>query len=130
MSSGAEMKPRFAEEAKVLRALAHPARLAILEHLRYQPACVCHLTAALDRPQAYVSQQLAILRDAGLIEGQRSGGFIFYRLRDYGVLGMIELARRSLGRPPGTAPAAVERLEGCACPRCSGEVVLMKGAAG
>jgi DNA-binding transcriptional ArsR family regulator len=124
------MKPRFAQEAKVLRALAHPARLAVLENLRHRPACVCHLTAALGRPQAYVSQQLAILRDAGLIEGQRSGGFIYYKLRDYGVLGMVDLASRFLGRAPGTAPAAVERLEGCECPRCSRDVVLMKGAAG
>lgn len=124
------MKPRFAQEAKVLRALAHPVRLAILEDLRHQPACVCHLTAALGRPQAYVSQQLAILRDAGLIEGQRSGAFVYYNLRDYSVLGMVDLVSRFLGRAPYTASVAVGRLEGCECPRCSRDVALTKGAAG
>jgi ArsR family transcriptional regulator len=124
------MNAQFVREAEVLRALAHPARLAILENLRHRPACVCHLTAALGRPQAYVSQQLAILRDAGLIEGERSGGFIYYKLRDYGVLGMIDLASRLLGRAPGSRSSAAARISGCECPRCSGDAALVKGGAG
>ncbi len=124
------MPLRFAREAEVLRALAHPARLEILEHLRLQPACVCHLTRALGRPQAYVSQQLAILRDAGLVEGMREGAFIYYRLRDYGVLGMIDFASRSLGRAPGAPTVPAGRLEGCECPRCAEAGALAKGSAG
>lgn len=122
------MKPRFVREARVLRALSHPPRLAILESLRHQPACVCHLTAALDRPQAYVSQQLGILRDAGLIESQRNGAFVYYKLRDYGVLGIVDLASRFLGRAPSPTPSAAERLEGCECPQCRKGAVLLKGA--
>lgn len=127
MKFGDEMKPRFAQEAKVLRALAHPARLAVLENLRRRPACVCHLTAALGRPQAYVSQQLAILRDAGLIESQRSGAFIYHKLRDYSVLAMVDLASRFLGRASAAAPPTVEKLEGCECPQCSNDALLTKG---
>jgi ArsR family transcriptional regulator len=125
----AQMKPRFTQEAKVLRALGHPARLAILEVLRHRPACVCHLTVALQRPQAYVSQQLGVLRDAGLIEGQRNGAFVYYRLRDYGVLGMLDLATRILGRGPEAAPAASGPLARCDCPQCAADRVPAGGAA-
>lgn len=122
------MKPRFAAEAKVLRALGHPVRLAILEVLGHRPACVCHLTAALQRPQAYVSQQLGVLRDAGLIEGQRDGAFVHYRLRNYSVLGMLDLATRLLGHAPGATPVASDRLAGCECPQCAVGEVPAKGA--
>ncbi|MDR7542970.1 MAG: metalloregulator ArsR/SmtB family transcription factor [Armatimonadota bacterium] len=123
------MKSRFAAEATILRALGHPARLAILEVLRHRPACVCHLTAALHRPQAYVSQQLGVLRDAGLIEGQRDGAFVYYyyRLRNYGVLGMLDLATRLLGRAPEATPAAGP-LAGCECPQCAVGEAPAKGA--
>lgn len=122
------MKPRFARESRVLRTLAHPARLAILEHLRGGSACVCHLTAALARPQAYVSQQLAILRDAGFIEGRRNGTFIDYSLRDYSVLGMLDFVTRFAGGEPSGAPRAAGAVEGCECPRCRGGAAAATGA--
>jgi DNA-binding transcriptional ArsR family regulator len=59
-------------QADLFRALMHPARLAILDLLRAGEACVCHLEAHLGYRQAYLSQQLAILRTAGLIRDSRS----------------------------------------------------------
>lgn len=118
---------RFAKEANVLRTLAHPVRLAILEHLRHRSACVCHLTRALGRPQAHVSQQLAILRDAGLIEGQRDGAFIYYKLCDCSVLAVVDLVSVFLGRASAFAPPTSENLEGCECPQCSNTALLTKG---
>src|SRR3989304_5668084 len=59
------MRPTLTPEARVLRALAHPERLAIVECLRHGSVCVCHLTVALGRPQAYISQQLATLKGPG-----------------------------------------------------------------
>lgn len=124
------MKWRLTPEARVLGAMAHPARLEILEHLRRQPACVCHLTRALGRPQAYVSQQLTILRDAGLIEGQKEGTYVYYSLRDHAVLGMIDLASRFLERAHGAVLAPAGRLHGCECPRCSEDIAPMKEPGG
>lgn len=123
------MRSGFTGEARVFRALAHPARLAILQILRYRPVCVCHLTTALNRTQPYVSQHLAILRRAGLIEGRRDGAFVQYALRDYSVLGVLDMVSRSVGRAPGGPPAGVGRLEGCACPQCSTTAAPLKGAA-
>jgi len=111
-------KPPFLQEARLLRVLAHPGRLAILAALRNGSACVCHLTVALGRSQAYVSQQLAILRDAGLLEARREGTFVSYRLQDYGILGMVDLISRFLGRTHPPVVSAATRLEGCACPQC------------
>ena len=50
--------------AKQLKAMAHPARLQILDMLRHGEICVCHIERALNKRQAYVSQQLMVLRDA------------------------------------------------------------------
>jgi DNA-binding transcriptional ArsR family regulator len=57
----------------LFKAFSHPARLAILEELRKGEHCVCHLEALLEARQSYVSQQLAVLREAGLISDRRDG---------------------------------------------------------
>jgi ArsR family transcriptional regulator len=99
--------------SQLFRLLSHPARLQILDELRRDPACVCHLQAVLDRPQAYVSQQLSVLREAGVVTDRRDGLFIYYRLADREVERLIELA---LG-PAGERSKPVE----CPCPRCETE---------
>ncbi|MDR7484013.1 MAG: metalloregulator ArsR/SmtB family transcription factor [Armatimonadota bacterium] len=121
-------KPHFTQEARLLRILAHPARLAILEHLRHRPACVCHLTAALEHRQAYVSQQLAILRQAGLIVNRRDGAYTSYALRDHGALGLVDLARRIPGGLPTPTLSTTGRVADCACPQCSQDARSVKGA--
>jgi ArsR family transcriptional regulator len=109
-----------------MRALAHAERMAIVACLREGSACVCHLTAALRRPQAYVSQQLAILRGAGLIKSYREGTFTYYRLTDRKVMRLLEIAGRVTGAQPRAAgPAGRARTArvatACNCPRCRGD---------
>ncbi len=67
-------------QAKVLRALAHPVRLQILNALVRQPACVGELKAMTGRRQSYVSQQLTILRAAGLVRCEKRSQQACYRL--------------------------------------------------
>ncbi len=112
-------------QARILHALAHPERLATVEKLRDRALCVCHLTVALKRPQAYVSQQLAILKDAGIIESQQDGAFVYYRLRDRRVLEIAKSARRLAGGPPVARWRTRGALEGCPCPQC--RAVAAKG---
>jgi DNA-binding transcriptional ArsR family regulator len=114
------MAVAFAKEARALRALAHPGRLAILETLRGGPACVCHLTTILGRPQAYVSQQLAILRQAGLIGSRKDGLYAYYELTDFSMLAVIDIVRRSSGPRLPSRHERPPRIEGCDCPQCSG----------
>ena len=65
-----------------LKLLAHPERLRILDAIRRDAECVCHLEALLGKPQPYVSQQLRLLRDAGLIEDRKQGQNVYYWLKD------------------------------------------------
>ncbi len=100
----------------LFKALMHQARLAILEALRDGSQCVCHLEAHLGYRQAYVSQQLAALREAGLISDQRDGLNIYYRVTRPEVFNLIDAARAMLGvAQPRNTPDAVD----CPCPKCT-----------
>ena len=101
---------RYESASQLFFLLAHPARLRILDLLRRGEACVCHLQAALGLPQPYVSQQLRLLREAGLISSRREGLFIYYRLANQQV---EELLERVLGPVKETQP-----VRSCACPKC------------
>jgi ArsR family transcriptional regulator len=63
-----------------VRALADPARWRIIELLGREQLCVCHLTEELDIAQPAVSHHLRVLRDAGLVEGERWRYWTYYRL--------------------------------------------------
>ncbi|MEZ4621446.1 MAG: ArsR family transcriptional regulator [Caldilineaceae bacterium] len=56
------MVPDYQQLSTQLKLLAHPERLRILDLLRREPVCVCHLEALLDKPQPYISQQLRAAR--------------------------------------------------------------------
>ena len=103
-------------EAEFMRALAHPGRLVILETLSQGEECVCHLSALLERPQPYVSKQLAELREAGLVDDRRDGQRVYYRLAEPRVAELLAAARALSGRPASVARRVVP---GCACPRCA-----------
>ncbi len=107
------MTDKYEQASEVFQVLSHPGRLQILDELRRDSACVCHLEAVLDRPQAYVSQQLRVLREAGVVSDRRDGLFVYYQLVD----GQVERLLQEVLGPAGerTEPA------GCPCPRCQGE---------
>jgi ArsR family transcriptional regulator, zinc-responsive transcriptional repressor len=66
----------------ILRALAAPVRIAIVLQLLESQRCVHELVDALQVPQPLVSQHLRILKAAGVVEGERSGREVLYRLVD------------------------------------------------
>jgi DNA-binding transcriptional ArsR family regulator len=102
--------------AQIFKALMHPVRLQILDALRGSEECVCHLEALLDQRQAYVSQQLAILRKAGLVADRRDGLNIFYHIARPEVLTMLDTVRAIAGGDG--APRATPSPD-CPCPRCA-----------
>ena len=106
------MTTKYDHVSALFALLSHKPRLRILDELRRGEACVCHLQAVLGRPQAYVSQQLGVLREAGAVTDRRDGLFVFYRIADPLVEQVLE---RTLG-PPGKATG----VPGCPCPRCEG----------
>lgn len=87
----------YEDMANRLHLLSLPARLRIVDMLRRREECVCALQEALDRPQPYVSQQLRVLRKAGIVEwrrgGRKGGGderYVYYRLADPWVRRLVE----------------------------------------
>jgi DNA-binding transcriptional ArsR family regulator len=99
----------YLQAAQLYSLFAHPARLQILDELRRDEACVCHLQAVLGRPQAYVSQ----LREAGVVVDRKDGLLVYYRLDDPQVERLLEEVLGSAGER--THP------QGCPCPKCSPE---------
>lgn len=72
----------FSTDAGILKALADPHRLAIVATLARaeNDVCVCDFTAGLPLNQPTVSHHLKILRDSGLVECERRGTWVYYRL--------------------------------------------------
>lgn len=72
----------LAAHAKVFKALADETRLRILEQLATAgaPMCACHIEGCCDLAQPTVSHHLKVLREAGLIVGERRGTWIYYSL--------------------------------------------------
>lgn len=103
----------YTSTATTLQSLAHPSRLQILDELRRGEACVCHLQAVLERPQVYVSKQLRVLRDAGIVADTKDGLNVYYQITNLYVLHLLDEIL-------GPAQPA-QRVEGCSCPRCTGE---------
>ena len=115
----ARTKVNYDSQAKLFKVLMHPARLAILDVLGTNEACVCHLEAALGYRQAYLSQQLMVLREAGIVDDRRDGWNVYYRVRKPGVLNVMDAARQALGeRKRADVPAI---LDTCTCPHCAGD---------
>lgn len=67
--------------ARILKAMAHPARLAMLDALAGGEVCVCDLQKVVGSDMSTVSKHLAVMREAGLVEDRRQGPQVFYRLR-------------------------------------------------
>ena len=108
----------FEAQARFFKALTHPARLAILELLREGENCVCHLEAYLGLRQAYISQQLAVLRDSGLIQDRRDGWNIYYRVADPRIFEVLDIIRGVSGQAiPDMRRSGLH----CSCPRCLAE---------
>jgi ArsR family transcriptional regulator, zinc-responsive transcriptional repressor len=76
----------LAPAADLLRAIAHPLRLAIILQLREGERCVHDLVDATGASQPLVSQHLKVLRQAALIDGRRRGREIAYTVADDHVL--------------------------------------------
>ena len=115
-------------EARIFQSLSHPFRLQVLEVLRNGEVCVCHLSALFDRPQPYVSKQLAELKEMGLVSDRRDGFRIYYSLADPAVGTVIDSARLLLLRLGlldassfTSSAAAAYPVAGCECPRCRGD---------
>lgn len=71
----------YKAQARVLKALAHPSRLLIVDELSRGERCVCELAELVGAEMPTVSRHLALLREAGILDDEKRGVQVFYRLR-------------------------------------------------
>lgn len=72
---------RYEARAKILKAMAHPSRLLILDQLAAGERCVCELTEMIGADKSTVSKHLSVLKSAGLVSDDKRGLQVFYTLR-------------------------------------------------
>ncbi|MEE9910967.1 MAG: metalloregulator ArsR/SmtB family transcription factor [Deltaproteobacteria bacterium] len=75
------LKTRYEARAKIIKAMAHPSRLLIIEELNEKEHCVGELTEMIGADASTVSKHLSILKNAGLVSDDKRGNLIFYSLR-------------------------------------------------
>lgn len=92
----------------VFKALGHPARVMIVRKLSTGEHCVCDLVEAVGLGWSTVSRHLSVLREAGVIEDEKRGLQVFYRLSLPCVARFIDCLDE-----PGSMPEWLS--EGCAC---------------
>ena len=97
-------------KAQFFRALAHPIRIRMLEVLVRGGRTVQELQAMLALGQPIVSQQLAVLRNHGIITRQREGVSVRYRLRDPLVGELLKVARRIFNNQLGSTRLLLREL--------------------
>lgn len=112
----------FEQQASYFKALAHPVRLQILAILRQGEACVCHLEALLQKRQAYISQQLMVLKEAGLLTERKDGLFVYYNLADPNLAAILQSSLAFVQpQMEESMDLNIEKVMGngrCLCPNC------------
>ena len=81
MTMDPKNQARFEARATIIKAMAHPTRLFIVDELSRKERCVCELTEMIGADTSTVSKHLSILRSAGIVQNEKRGSQIFYRLR-------------------------------------------------
>ena len=96
-----ELKAQMEGRAGVMKALAHPSRLFIVDELSRGERCVCELTEMVGADVSTVSKHLSVLKRAGIVLDDKRGAQVFYRLRVPCILnffGCVEAVLDEMGR--------------------------------
>jgi DNA-binding transcriptional ArsR family regulator len=90
---------KFEARARIIKAMAHPTRLFLIDQLaRDGERCVCELTEMVGADMSTVSRHLAMLKEAGLIEDEKRGAQVYYRLRVKCVMNFFDCVEAVLKR--------------------------------
>jgi ArsR family transcriptional regulator len=112
------MKNAHEIQSDFLKVISHSTRLAILDILRDGEQCVCHMEAMLKLRQAYISQHLMILKQAGLLDSRREGLNLYYRVVKPEVFTVLDVLSSVTGVSP-KPPQHKHANTNCPCPKCN-----------
>jgi ArsR family transcriptional regulator len=71
---------KYAAKATIIKAMAHPTRLLIIEELSKQEHCVCELTEMIGADVSTVSKHLTVLKNAGIIRDEKRSQMVYYHM--------------------------------------------------
>ena len=74
-------KAKYEARAKIIKAMAHPTRLFIVDELSKNERCVCELTEMIGADTSTVSKHLSVLKEAGIILDEKRGLQVWYHLQ-------------------------------------------------
>jgi len=86
----------YKTQAQIIKAIAHPVRLFILEKLRDREYCVNSLTKMIGYDASTVSKHLSVLKNAGLISNEKRGLKVFYKLKTPCILDMLSCVNKTV----------------------------------
>jgi DNA-binding transcriptional ArsR family regulator len=72
---------RYEARASIIKAMAHPSRLFIVDELSRGERCVCELTEMIGADMSTVSKHLSILKNAGIVDDDKRGSMVYYCLK-------------------------------------------------
>ncbi len=104
-----QTKAQMEARSRVMKALAHPTRLFIVDQLSRGERCVCELTDGIGADVSTVSKHLSVLKGAGIVLDDKRGVQVFYRLRVPCILnffGCVEAVLEEVGRESASAVKA------------------------
>jgi ArsR family transcriptional regulator len=87
-------RSRYEAKARLMKALAHPTRLFIVDELSKGERCVCELRDMVGADISTVSKHLALLKTAGIVSDDKRGLQVFYRLKTPCVLGFFDCVQQ------------------------------------
>ncbi len=112
-------------QSDLFKILAHPVRLSILEILRDGEQCVCHMEAMLGLRQAYISQHLMVLREAGLLTDRQDGWNVYYHVIKPEIYSVLDAMHTATGLRV-EIPHRHANKE-CPCPKCNADIQVIPG---
>ena len=85
-------------KTEIIKAAAHPIRLAVIDCLRAGERCVCEITKEVGAERSNVSRHLALMTKAGLLDSRKDGLMVFYKLRTPCILDFLSCVDKCLAK--------------------------------
>lgn len=89
-------KQIYEAKAKILKAIAHPTRLWIVDKLSHSTCCVCEFVDEIEADFSTISKHLSVLKEAGIIVDEKKGKNVFYTLKTPCILRSLDCATKVL----------------------------------
>ncbi len=105
-----EAQPLYKLKAELFKTLGHPARIRILELLAVRDRSVSELLPEIGIESSNLSQQLGVLRRAGVVDARKDGNSVIYSIASSDIAEMLAVARKALSKMLSDQVAVLEDL--------------------